>query len=447
VSILSREEAQALTQRILGLSHADECRVSLTSGIQANTRFADNGVTTSGDATNDAVVVRSSFGRRSGTANTNILTDEGLRRVVETSERLARLSPEDREWLPELGPQQYRDVPAFFERTAGLDPSGRAEAANVCIEAARRASCTAAGFLTLAAGANAIANNKGLFAYHRSSAFAITNTVRTTDGTGSGWGGTAGNDWGRAQPSELAETAARKAQMSQNPTAVEPGRYTVVLEPTAVANLLQLMTFALNARTADEGRSFFSKRGGGNRIGEKILDERVTITSDPWDPELLAAPFAPDGQPNKRITWWENGVLRNLIYDRYWAQQKNVEPTGFPAGIKMQGGEGTIDDLVRSTERGILVTRFWYIRSLDPRTILYTGLTRDGTFLIENGRISHPVKNFRFNESPIVMLSNLEAMGRAIRVSASESGDIGAAIVVPPIKTRDFNFQSISDAV
>jgi predicted Zn-dependent protease len=229
VSILSREEAQALTQRILGLSHSDECRVSLTSGLQANTRFADNGVTTSGDATNDAVVVRSSFGRRSGTASTNILTDEGLRGAVETSERIARLSPEDREWLPELGPQQHRDVPAFFERTAGLDPSGRADAANVCIEAARRASCTAAGFLTLAAGANAIANNKGLFAYHRSSAFAITNTVRTTDGTGSGWGGTAGNDWGRAQPSELAETAARKAQMSQNPIAVEPGRYTVVL--------------------------------------------------------------------------------------------------------------------------------------------------------------------------------------------------------------------------
>ncbi len=147
------------------------------------------------------------------------------------------------------------------------------------------------------------------------------------------------------------------------------------------------------------------------------------------------------------MTWIEAGVVRNLSYDRYWASRQNVEPTGFPAGIKMTGGTGSIDDLVRSTERGILVTRFWYIRALDPRTILYTGLTRDGTFLIENGRISHPVKNFRFNESPIVMLSNLEAMGRPVRVSASESGDVGAAIVVPPIKTRDFNFQSVSDAV
>ncbi|MFI5279971.1 MAG: TldD/PmbA family protein [Gemmatimonadales bacterium] len=445
--ILTREEAQALTQRVLGMSHADECRVSLLSGLQANTRFADNGISTSGDSNNDALVVRSTFGHRIGNASTNILTDEGLRRVVDMSERIARLSPEDREFVSELGPQQYTDVPAFFDRTANLDPAGRADAVNVCIEAARRADCTTAGFLTLAAGANAVANSKGLFAYHRATTYAMTETVRTTDGTGSGWAGTAGNDWSRARPGDLAETAARKAQQSQNPVAVEPGRYTVVLEPTAVANLLQLLNFAMQARAADEGRSFFSKRGGGNRIGDKIVDERVTITSNPWDPELLAAPFGPDGLPNKAMTWIENGVVRNLIYDRYWASQKNVEPTGFPAGIRMAGGTGSIDDLVRSTERGILVTRFWYIRPLDPRTILYTGLTRDGTFLIENGRISHPVKNFRFNESPIVMLSNLEAMGRPIRVSASESGDIGAAVVVPPIKTRDFNFQSVSDAV
>jgi predicted Zn-dependent protease len=444
---MTREEAQALTQRIIGMSHADECRVGVQSGLQANTRFADNGVSTSGDSTNDAVVVRSTFGRRAGSASTNILTDDGLRRLVDTSERLAHLSPEDREHMPELGPQEYRDVPAFFESTAALDPARRADAVNTCIEASRRASCTTAGFLTLAAGANALANNKGLFAYHRSTGFAMTETVRTTDGTGSGWAGTAHNDWTRARPAELAGTAVAKAQLSRNPVAIEPGRYTVVLEPTAVANLLSLMAFAMNARQADEGRSFFSKPGGGNKIGEKIVDERVTITSDPWDPELLAAPFAPDGLPNRRNMWIENGVVRNLIYDRYWAQQKNVAPTGFPAGLRMAGGEVSVDDLVRSTERGVLVTRFWYIRPLDPRTILFTGLTRDGTFLIENGRISRPVKNFRFNESPLTMLGNMEAMGRAIRVSASESSDVGAAIVVPPVKTRDFNFQSISEAV
>jgi predicted Zn-dependent protease len=349
--------------------------------------------------------------------------------------------------MPELTAQTYRDVPAFFDATANLDPAHRADAANVCIETARRGSLTAAGFLSLAAGANCVANNRGLFGYHRASTFAMTNTVRTTDGTGSGWGGTAGNDWSRARPAELAETAARKATASRGAVAIEPGRYTVVLEPTAVANLLGLMVFAMNARAADEGRSFFSKRGGGNKIGEQVVDPRVNIVSDPWDPDLLAAPFGGDGLPNKRVQWIENGVVRNLNYDRYWAQQKGVEPTGFPAGVKMMGGDSSLDDLIRSTERGVLVTRFWYIRPLDPRTILYTGLTRDGTFLIENGRVSRPVKNFRFNESPVTLLNNVEMMGRPMRVSASESGDVGQSIVVPPIKAHDFNFQSISDAV
>lgn len=447
MSILTREQAQALTQRVLAMSQAEECRVSVQSGLSSNTRFADNGISTSGDSTNAGVVVRSSFGRRNAVASTNILSEEGLRRAVDMSERLARLAPEDREAMPELGPQTYREVPAFFEPTANLSPESRADAAQVCIQAATRAGLTAAGYLSLTSGSNAVANNRGLFAYHRATTYAMTNTVRTPDGTGSGWAGTGGNDWRRARPAELAETAARKAEASRNPVAIEPGRYMVVLEPTAAANLIQLMTGSMNARTADEGRSFFSKRGGGNRIGEKVVDERVNIVSDPWDPDLLAAPYGGDGQPNQRRVWIENGVVRNLVYDRYWASRQNVEPTGGVSGLKMIGGEGTTEDLIRSTERGILVTRFWYIRGLDPRTILFTGLTRDGTFLIENGRISHSIKNLRFNESPVTMLNNLEAMGRSVRVSSSESGDIGGAVVVPPIKSRDFNFQSISDAV
>lgn len=444
---MTQDEAQALTRRILAMSRADGCRVSVNSGLLANTRWADNGISTSGDSSNDGVNISSSFGRRTGSSSTNILSEEGLRRAVDMSERIARLSPEDREFMPELDPQTYRPVPAFFEGTANVDPVRRAEAANVCIEAARRGNLTTAGYLSIRAGSNAVANNKGLFGYHRATAFAMTNTVRTQGGTGSGWAGTSHNDWGRARPAELAETAARKAQASQNAVAIEPGRYTVVLEPTAVANLLGLMVFAMQARGADEGRSFFSKRGGGNKIGEQIVDPRITITSDPWDPDLLAAPFGGEGLPNRRMTWVENGIVRNLIYDRYWAQQKGVEPTGFPAGVRVNGGEQSLEDLIRGTERGVLVTRFWYIRPLDPRTILYTGLTRDGTFLIENGRVTRPVKNMRFNESPVTMLNNLDGMGRSIRVSAGESGDIGNAIMVPPIRTRDFNFQSVSDAV
>ena len=454
MSILSREEAQALTQRVLALSGAEACRVSVTSVLEANTRFADNGISTSGDSTNATVSVRASFGRRAGSASTNILTAEGLRRTVEIAERLARLAPEDREAMPELAPQTYREVPAFFDATASLDPARRAVAAAACIDTASRAGCTAAGFITLRANSNAVANSLDAFAYHRATGFAMTNTVRTADGSGSGWAGTAHNDWGRARPAELAQTATRKAQTSTGAVALEPGRYTVVLEPTAVANLLELMVQAMNARQADEGRSFFSKRGGGNKIGERVVDERVTIVSDPWDPDLLAAPFAADGLPHRRVEWVTEGVVRNLMYDRYWAQRQNVEPTVIPArfgeipdGVKMAGGDASLDDLIRSTDRGVLVTRFWYIRGLDPRTILYTGLTRDGTFLIENGRIARAVKNMRFNESPVTMLNNVEMLARPVRVSASESGDICQAVMVPALKVRDFNFQSVSDAV
>jgi predicted Zn-dependent protease len=283
----------------------------------------------------------------------------------------------------------------------------------------------------------------------------MTTTVRTPDGMGSGWGGSAHWDWSRIDPAALGATAIRKAQASREAVAIEPGRYTVVLEPTAVGNLVQLLAGAMNARSADEGRSFFTRQGGGNKIGMKVVDERVTLVSDPLDPDIGTNPFDGDGLPRKRTVWIENGVVKNLAYDRYWAQRQGREPVssggggfgGGGAGLKMTGGSGTLEDLIAGTQRGLLVTRFWYIRSVDPRTILYTGLTRDGTFLIENGRITRAVKNFRFNESPIFMLNNLEAMSESIRVSASESGNTGAAIVVPAIRTREFNFTSLSDAV
>jgi predicted Zn-dependent protease len=296
-------------------------------------------------------------------------------------------------------------------------------------------------------GAQAIANNKGLFAYNRSTASVLTTTVRTPEGTGSGWAGATHHDWSRIDPSALGVRATAKARQSVNPVAVEPGRYTVVFEPTAVGNLVQFIARALNARSADEGRSFFSLPGGKNKIGQKVVDERVTITSDPFDPEVAASPFSGDGLPTQRVVWIENGIVRNLDHDRYWAQKQGRAPTGAGSGIRMSGGTTSLEDLIRSTQRGLLVTRFWYLRPVDQRTILYTGLTRDGTFLIENGKITKPVKNLRFNDSPIFMLNGLEAMGVPVRVSASEGGEPGQAIMVPPIKVRDFSFTSLSDAV
>jgi predicted Zn-dependent protease len=179
----------------------------------------------------------------------------------------------------------------------------------------------------------------------------------------------------------------------------------------------------------------------------KVVDERVTIVSDPLDAEAPANVFTGEGLPVARTVWLENGVVRNLAYDRFWAQKQGVSPAPQSGTLRMSGGESSLEEMIESTDRGILVTRFWYIRPVDPRTILFTGLTRDGTFLIEKGKVTRAVKNLRFNESPIFMLNNVVAMGRPVRVSASESGSPGTAVVVPPLKVRDFSFTSLSDAI
>ena len=444
---LDEKAARRLAERVLSFSTADEARVNLRSGLEGNTRFAVNQVTTAGDAVDTVVTVTSAFGNREASATTNRLDDEGLREVVGLSERLAQLAPENPERMPELPPQEYARVPAYFGATAGLDPARRGAIAGLVLGPSAERGLQAAGFLSYGAGARATANQKGLFAYHRASDVAYTTTVRTPEGDGSGWAGAAHNDVARIDFGAVAERAIEKAVRSRGAQPVEPGEWTVVLEPTAVANLVRLMAFGLSARAADEGRSFFSRPEGANAIGEKVFDERVTIVSDPADPDLLGEPFTPEGLPAGRSVWVEDGVVRNLVYDRYWAEKKGAAPTGSPSSFKMAGGAVPLSEMIASTERGILVTRFWYIRGVDPRTMLYTGLTRDGTFLIEKGRITRPVLNLRFNESPALMLSRLEALGPAVRVNASESGDRGSAIVVPPLKVRGFTFTSLSEAV
>jgi predicted Zn-dependent protease len=302
----------------------------------------------------------------------------------------------------------------------------------------------AAGFLVTGIGAGAVGNGKGLFAYQAGTSSNYTLTVRTTDGTGSGWAGADHPDWSQLDVRAVAQRAIEKARTSRNPVAIEPGRYAVVLEPQAVGDLVQLLAFGLDARSADEGRSAFSKQGGGTKIGEKVVDERVTLFSDPADAQLLSNTFDGQGLPARRQVWIDKGVLKKLVYSRFWAQKKSQQPDAGTNAVKLAGGTETIDELIATTPRGVLVTRLWYLRQVDPRTELYTGLTRDGTFLIENGKITRAVKNLRFNESPLFMLNNLEALGQAVRVAGTESG---GDVVMPAIKVRDFNFTSLSDAV
>ena len=446
-TLITRAEAEALAKKVLAFATANETRVTINSSSPGNMRFAVNQASTSGDSHDTTITVRSTYGKRSASSTTNKRDDASLKAVVERSEELAKLAPEDPEHMPELGPQTYRQTPSWDEGTATLTAAQRANAVNAITSIAKSANLVSTGFLEIDVGARAVANNKGLFGYERSTTVALTTTIRTPDGTGSGWAGTQANEFSKIDAAALGRVAADKARRSTNAVAIEPGRYTVILEPTAAANMVQLIMGSLGARQADEGRSFFSKPGGGNKIGMKVVDERVTILSDPFSPETPGSSFAGDGTPSQRRVWIENGVVKNLAYDRYWAQRQGVEPTGGGGGLKMLGGEATLEDMIASTERGILCTRFWYIRGVDQRTILFTGLTRDGTFLVENGRITRAIKNMRWNESPIFVLNNLEMLGRPVRVSSSESGSAGNAVVMPPIKARDFNFTSLSDAV
>jgi predicted Zn-dependent protease len=449
---LSQGDAKALADRVLGFARADETRVNISSGWNGNTRFAGNQITTSGGITDTTVTVTSTIGRRRASAETNVLDDASLKRTVAFAESLARLSPEDPEFLPELGPQEYARVNAFFDATAGLDPEARAAATRRVIESAEGVGRAVgdlfvAGFLQASASCSAVATSRGLFAYHRATSSGLGVTARTPDGTGSGWANRGARDWSVVDPAALGRIAAEKAVASRNPVAIEPGFYTAVLEPAAVAGIMGSLIGAFNARANDEGRGTFSKPGGGTKLGEKIVDSRVTIYSDPADADLLADPFSSDGTPVRRVTYVENGVLKEFAYDRYWAQKQGTTATGGGGrgggggggAVKFVGGTQSTPDLIAGTERGILVTQFFYTNALDPRTVLLTGLTRDGTFLIENGKITRALKNFRWIESPLIMLNKLQELGRA--------EPVGAGRMMPSLRASDFNFASLSDAV
>ncbi|GGH78473.1 putative Zn-dependent protease [Filimonas zeae] len=442
--ILSKEEAQALLKKVLAFSKADECEVNLYGSDGGNIRYARNAVSTSGGISSTTLIVQSSFGKKVGTATINEYDDASLEKAVRRSEELARLAPENPEHMPVLAPQQYAGSKTYVPATAGITPKMRADAVAQSLAVANEKDLVAAGFWDNNAGFAAMMNSKGLFAYNTSTNVSFNVTLRTKDGKGSGYASKGYNDVSKLDVAAATRVAAQKAAASSNARALEPGKYTVILEPAAAIVLLETMFMNMDARSADEGRSFLSKPGGKTKLGEKLVDERVTLYSDPQNPDMPTSPWTGDGRPQEKVTWIDKGVMKNLFYSRYWAQQKNVKAIPFPDSAIMEGGSASLEDLIKGTEKGILVTRLWYIREVDPQTLLYTGLTRDGTFYIENGQIKYPVKNFRFNESPIIMLNNLEELGKPERTVSGES-DIQA--LIPPMKIRDFTFTSLSDAI
>ena len=443
--LISRSQAQKILDQVRSASKADSWSATVSGAQRRHLRFALNNVTTAGEQDDLTLSITSNFGKRSGTATTNELEPKSIAAAVRKSEEIARLAPENAEFMPPLGPQKYVSGSAFHDATAKAAPERLAALSEPVLKEANARKVIAAGFCQAGADSSAYATSNGLFVHDQTTHSLFTVTARSTDGTGSGWAGKNSHDFRKLDTASMGKRAVEKGLKSVKPTALDPGKYTVILEPSAVCDLVGWMVGDFDARSADEGRSFLSKPGGGNKLGTRLVSEKVNIFSDPEYSAVPGGIYSTDGLPARKRQWVKEGVIEALMYSRFWAKKQDREPVPFPTNLIMQGGKTSIDDMIADTKKGVLVTRLWYIREVDPQTLLLTGLTRDGTFLVENGKIGRPIKNFRFNESPVNMLNNVIAMSPSERATGSEIE--GWPISVPALLVKDFTFSSLSDAV
>lgn len=448
--LLNESEVKALCQKLLGYSKADDAAVSVQSEAYSHLRFAANSFTTSGARSDIVAGITVWMGGKKGSASTNEINDASLDATVRRAEDLARLSPPDLEYIPTLGRQQYKPVQGYVEATANISPTARARTISEVIASCEKQNVVGAGFHQARGAADGFASKNGNSYYGRSSTVSLSLTARTPDGSGSGYFLRNHYDVAKLDTARIARESIRKALDSRGARTLDAGAYTVILEPQAVADLLGFLAFLFDARSADERRSPFSAPGGKTKVGEKMFDERINIYSDPWHPELPGSPVAQGGIPAQKIFLVHHGVLENLVYSRFWAKQKEKEPTPGPVNgiLESSAPPASVDDMIASTERGLLVSRFWYLRFVDTRTLLLTGLTRDGVWLVEKGKIQYPVRNFRFNQSILEMLApgNVELIGAPERVSNSESQGSASALL-PALKVKQFHFTSQSEAV
>lgn len=448
--LLTEQEARALTEKLLSYVRADDAIVSVNSENYSHLRFAANAFSTSGARKNTSVGVTVWIDKKRGASSTNEIDDASLRAAVAQAEEIARISPVDREYLPTLGRQTYKPVAGYSEATSNISLQDRARAINNVIASCERAGVIGAGFHQARGAVNGSATKNGNFNYERSSLVSLSTTARTPDGGSSGYFLRNHFDVHKLDVKRVAQEAIRKALEGRRPRTLEPGVYPAILEPQAVADLLSFFAFSFDARSADEGRSPFSLPGGKTKVGQQVFDERINIYSDPWNPELPGSQAAQAGIPAQRIQLVRNGVLENLTYSRFWAKQKDKQPTAGPVNSIMDSSAppATLAEMISKTERGILLGRFWYIRGVDPRTALQTGLTRDGIWYIERGKIRYPVKNFRFNQSLMALLApgNVEMIGAPERVGSAE-GQGNSAALLPALKVKEFHFSSQSEAV
>jgi predicted Zn-dependent protease len=449
----SRDEVKALTDKVMNMAKAEAVEVEFSGGERSATRFANSNITANMIQFDRTLSVTAYYGTKSATATARDFDDASLKQAVEDAEKRAQTARENADLMPLVeGPQEYLPVDAVLPSGVNYGPAERARAVRQSLDICEKKGVLGSGYIPKVHLATCNANSKGLFAYYQYAESSFILTCRTPDGAGSGWAGITGvKDAGLIDAVRLTEVAADKALKSRKPRALEPGRYTVILEPRPAARFLSLMMGIFNARTAEGpvGSYFSGKTPGTTKVGEKLFSDLVTIKSDIANPTLRQTPVGPDGMAAKPITWVDKGVLTNLSYDRQWArrQKKDPTPTSPNQSLVMEGSKTTVEEMIKTTRRGLLVTFFWYIRPVDPPTLLNTGMTRDGLFLIENGEIAGPVQNFRWNMSPLVGFNNVTAVGQPVPIHTGESYDGPGTALVPPVRMEDFYMTSVSPAV
>lgn len=440
--MLSKNEIKDIVDKIFDMSTADETEVYVGSHRSSLTRFAENHIHQNVTEYNAYLSVTAIFGKQMGDASTNKLDDESIRRTLENAIEIAKISPPDEELLPRLGPQEYQQVQSYDSDIDSITPLERASAVSEVVRSCEKNELKSAGLFSDGSGCEAYANSRGLFAFHESSNINFSVSVMAEDS--SGWADRSSHKKSWINPKAIGDIAIDKAIRSRNPKDVSTGSYTVILEPDAVSELIDFMLDGFNALAIDEGRSFLC-----GKVGQKIAQDNITLASDPYHPLHQGIPFDGDGVPTKRIVLIKNGIAEGLVYDRLTAKKHGVEPTGHGAGGRntygaypsypvMDGGEASLEDMIASTDEGILVTRFWYTNYVDPMKLIITGMTRDGTFWIEKGKIAYGIKNFRFNQNVLDMLNNVEMMSKPV---------LAGGIVVPAMKVKNFNFSSGTAAV
>jgi predicted Zn-dependent protease len=375
-----------------------------------------------------------------------MLDDADLLAAVRRAEHLLLLFPEH----PESDLRDTYLEPAlvphiFFDTTFQLEADKRVAIMKAAVEPTIKAGMLAAGYIEVSAHGRTIQSSTGQARYYPYTLAQYSVTVRDPKGIGSGWAGVDWNDWARIDVEKISAVALDKCLRSRNPVAVEPGRYTTILEPQAVCDLFSPVMDVLSRGAAEQGYPPFNgPEPGTTKIGQRVLDERITVGADPMDPDLGFPPFDLQGEVYHPVHWFDNGVLTNLSYGRYYGVTQLGVNTGLPnsKAFRMSGGETSIDEMIATTKRGILVTRFSNIEIVDRNSLLCTGYTRDGLWLVESGKISKPIKNFKFTESPLFVFNSVEQLGPPVRVFHPS-----APAIVPPVKARDFSFTALADAI